>query len=107
MEPKTIPLKYPVEVTATNGTKSMLTEVTIRRAKAKDLRNIPDGAFTDDPKVAGIALSCGIPYEAAAELDLEDVFEIMKSLPNLMPGFLGTGEKSSGESPVSTTSPQT
>lgn len=109
-EAKTVTLKYPVEMTATNGEKTMLTVVTPRRAKARDLRNLPAGALTDyqgnENAMAPvmIALCCGIPLETAEELDIEDVFAIMAELPNFMPAVSGIGGKSSGESPESTTS---
>lgn len=106
MEANTIVLKYPVKMNAANGEETILTSVVVSRAKGRDLRNIPDGALVDDPKIATIALYCHIPYEAAEELDVEDIFEIMKLIPSLMPASSGTGEKSSGGSPEPTTSPQ-
>lgn len=105
MEPITIVLKTPVEIVATNGTKSMLTEVTVRSAKAKDLKFIPDSAFAENPKVAAIAAYCGLQFEVAEEIDFMDVVEILKAMADFMPAKSGTiGEKSSGESPESITS---
>jgi hypothetical protein len=106
-EPKTITLKYPVKAIAANGKETLITSVTIKRAKAKDLRGLPPGAFADNPSVAAIAVYCGISFESAEDLDFEDLMVIMKEMPSLMPGFSGTGERSSGESPESTTSLQT
>jgi phosphotransacetylase len=103
-EQKTVTLKYPVEVMATNGSVSTLTSVTVRRAKAKDLRHIPDSAFVENPKAAAVAAYCGIAFETAEEIDFEDLMAIMQEMPSLMPGFSGIGAKSSGESPESTTS---
>ena len=109
MEP--IKLKYPVTVTATNGTKTVLESVTIMdRPKARELRNVPPSAFQDNPSVAGVALYCGLPFDVAEDLDIDDVFDILKAMSgkqSLTSAFSGTGEKSSGESPESTTSPQT
>lgn len=115
MEP--IKLKFPVEYEADNSTpdkpvKLMLAEVTPRRAKAKDLRNLPPGAINDCQDNAGImtvmvALTCNIPLRVAEEIDFEDLMTITKEASSLMPGFQGTGGKSSGESPEIFTSPQT
>lgn len=113
MEPKTIQLKYPVKVVAANGTETILTELTVKRAKTRDLRNLPPGAFADAQNNENammpimVALYCGIPLDTAEEVDFEDLQEIMKELPSLVPGSLGTGAKSSGGSPESSTSPQT
>ena len=115
-EPKTIPLKYPVPMNTVGEDKKtrtvMLTEVTVRRAKARDLRNLPPGSLSEYAgngnamAPAMVALYCGIPLEVAEEVDFEDLMEIMKEMPSLTSGFSGIGGKSSGESPESSTSHQ-
>lgn len=100
-------------------TTQQLTEVEVNRAKAKGMRNLPPGTFADAQGNENaltpvmIALYCNIPLGTAEEIDIEDTFDIMQAIErtspqlNLTSGFSGTGEKSSGESPQSTTSPQT
>lgn len=120
---KVITLREPVDMTVYAGNPDKtdkvvkLTELTVRKPKAKSLRNLPPGTFAEANgnenamTIVLIALACDIPLETADELDINDVFDIAQTIyemsPNLMSGFSGTGKRSSGESPQPSGSPQT
>lgn len=91
MTTKTIPLAYPVEHEGTT-----ITEVTLRRAKTKDLRLIDAAGGNDlDQGVAMVAAISGLPVAAVDEMDAEDFATISEALADFFPAVKvpGSGGK--------------
>ena len=100
--PKEIELKYPIDVEGAGGAKQQITSVKLRRMKAKDFQYLPrdeaEARKNATIMLPLIASMTGLTKEQADEIDAEDLMVIVKELSNFLSGFLGTGEKSSGES---------
>lgn len=83
--PVTVKLKEPIAF----GTET-ITELSIRKPKAKDFRGLPmQPAFGDLLDLAG-RLS-GQPRPVIDDLGAEDVMEVLNVVGNFMPGGRGTG----------------
>ena len=106
MSVEIINLDYPIEIKSPNGGVTTAASITLRRMKAKDLKHVkPDTADNPYSTIPLIAALAGIPIESADEIDMIDLKKIQEKLSVFLEGFLGSGNKSSGESQVSIISP--
>ena len=85
--PKTMKLTHPIEI----GTETV-SELTVRRPKAKDFRRLPaNPAFGDILDMA--AKLCDVPASTIDELDPEDLMPLMDMVGDFLPTSLATGKK--------------
>lgn len=86
-EPKKLKLKHPIEI----GSET-ITELTVRRPKAKDFRVLPaKPAFGDILNMA--AKLCEEPPSTIDELDPEDLMPLMEMVSAFLPTSLTTGKR--------------
>ena len=105
--PEPIELDFPIDVNTDGGGTLHVTSVTLRRMKAKDLKHLNREAIAEQDPAALLPLIAALtdlPLEAVEELDMVDIKKMVDTLMTFSAGFLGTGTKSSGESPEPTTS---
>lgn len=87
MEPKTIKLTQPISFGS-----ELISELTIRLPKAKDLRKLPSKPETGDILDLAGRL-CGQPPSMIDELCIEDTTELLEVVGNFMAPGPKTGEK--------------
>lgn len=96
---ETYKLKHPIvrRLRAHGGEEreETITEITIRRLKAKDLRVVEKAAGKFSQSLALIGALTGLSPQVVDELDGEDVEGIGEVVGDFFPGRLPTGETSS------------
>lgn len=89
MDSKTVKLKEPIQ----HGSDT-ITELTLRKPKAKDFRKLPlEPNFGDILDL--IARLAGQPPSVIDEMAAEDLTEVADHVAGFMPAGLGTGTKAS------------
>lgn len=96
---KVIKLKFPIPVPKQGGGNVNVSEVTLRRFKTKDLKNLPKDFVNKKgkgmepaqlvPLIAGLA---ELPESAIDEMDLEDLMVIAEGIGDFLSESLGTGK---------------
>lgn len=87
---KVIKLKEPIKV----GEKE-ITELTVRKPKAKDLRKLPTAAKTLSEMLDFAGHLCGEPPSTIDELGIEDAVQIFEVITDFLPDSLLTGKAQS------------
>lgn len=93
-EPIRRELKHPLTLTLRGPEgerQEILSEVTFRRIKAKDLRATDDFAGDVAKSIALLSKSTGLPVAQIDELDVEDFVALSEVLEDFLPPGLRTG----------------
>lgn len=89
-------LKHPIvqrhRVRGGEDREETITEVTVRRLKAKDLRTVEKATGTISQSLALIGALTGLPAHTVDELDGEDVAGIGELVGDFFPARQATGE---------------
>lgn len=88
-----INLKHPITV-RTGDKEEVVSEVSLRRPKLKDLRGLDLDRITGDLVEEIICRIAGIPKTVAGEIDPEDLEDISKVIEGFFGRFQGTGVSS-------------
>jgi hypothetical protein len=98
MEENKIILKYPIEYKTAGGAPVTVTEVALRRMKAKDLKLVNIAEIEGNPSVTFplIAALSGLPLEAVDEIDMVDMNDIIGLVGSFLSGSPTSGKTSSG-----------
>lgn len=79
---KTIELDYPIQ----DGHGKTITELKVRRAKAKDLRNAQNQKNEADQEFYLLSVLTGLVMEDIAELDIADYQKVQSTLKEMQKG---------------------
>ena len=79
---KTIKLDYPIQ----DGHGNTITELKVRRAKAKDLRNAQSQKNEADQEFHLLSVLTGLVMEDIAELDIADYQKVQSTLKEMQKG---------------------
>ena len=95
MSEHVVKLEYPFTYTATaGGTSVSITEVKMRRLKAKDLTLIDFDAIAKNPTAMFPVISelSGLPVLAVGEIDMLDLKKLTELISSFLRQSLATGE---------------
>jgi hypothetical protein len=102
MKEKIVKLKYSIPYEVDSKTIN-LSEITLRRMKAKDFKHLPKSLMRNEGKgIAAqdmlplIAAISDLPLKTIEELDIEDMINISKELEDFLAVSPESGEKLSG-----------
>ncbi len=88
MEPNIVTLEYPIEYGS-----ELLSELSFRRLKTKDLKGIKFNSIGFDDFQKLIERLSGNPPSVVEELDAVDLMKCIEVVSSFLPGGPGTGEK--------------